>query len=352
MRRDQNHYEGCLLGGAIGDTLGAPVEFINYQQIIHRYGPQGIQKPLAGETGLFEITDDTQMTLFTAEGLLRARVAMTANPQTDICQVVHHAYLRWLHTQGEDNPHFAATYGYNSDDGFLIQQYELFKQRSPGVTCTSSMMNPQIGTFTRVLNNSKGCGAVMRAAPVGMIDLGIDPFKLSSEIAALTHGHIDGILPAGVLAQLIRLILDGLGLEEAVQQSLKVLQEQESSAGLLRRIQEAVDLAHSDLPVQTCYKKLGEGWVGDEALAIAIYCALKSPDDFSQGVILAVNHNGDSDSTGSICGNILGAYLGSASLPQDWLAQLELRQVIAEIGRDLLTAYRDDEQWISKYPGW
>lgn len=352
MRRDQDHYEGCLLGGALGDTLGAAVEFINYQQILYRYGPKGIQKPLPGESGLFEITDDTQMTLFTAEGLLRARVAQSAGPGADIGRIVHHAYLRWLHTQGEDNPHFAATYGYDSDDGFLIQQYELFRQRSPGVTCTSAMMSSEIGTLTTRLNNSKGCGAVMRAAPVGMIDLGVDPFILSCEIAALTHGHIDGILSAGVLAYLIRLILDGQELEEAVQQALIPLQEQENSAGLCRRINEAVDLAHSDLPVLTCYKKLGEGWVGDEALAIAIYCALKSPHEFAPGVILAVNHSGDSDSTGAICGNILGAYLGRAALPQDWLAQLELGPVIAEIGHDLLTACRDDEEWRSKYPGW
>ncbi len=292
------------------------------------------------------------MTLFTAEGLLRARVAQATAPQSSIVGIVHHAYLRWLHTQGEDNPHFANMYGFHNDDGLLIQQFELFKQRSPGLTCTAAMMNPEIGTPQNPLNNSKGCGAVMRSAPVGMIDLGVAPFQLSCEIGAITHGHIDGILPAGVLAVLIQEILAGQDLEEAVQSSLQVLRQQDGSGGLVQRIEEAVGLAHSDLPVQTCYKKLGEGWVGDEALAIAIYCALKSPRDFRQGIILAVNHSGDSDSTGAICGNILGAYLGRSALPQDWLAKLELCQVIAEMGRDLLTAYREDEEWQAKYPGW
>lgn len=352
MRKDFDHYEGCLLGGALGDALGGAVEFVNYQQILHRYGPQGIQQPQPGEQGLYEITDDTQMTLFTAEGLLRARVAQSAAAEVNIAKIVHHAYLRWLHTQGEDNPHFANIYGYQSDDGFLIRQFELFKQRAPGFTCTSALMDAEIGTLRKALNNSKGCGAVMRAAPAGMIDLGIDAFSLSCEIAALTHGHIDGILPAGFLAQLIQRILAGYELEEAVRHSREVLRKQPQSENLCRRIDEAVELAHSDLPAQACYKKLGQGWVGDEAMAIAIYCALKSPLDFRQGVILAVNHSGDSDSTGAICGNILGACLGRAGLPREWLAKLELEDVIAAVARDLLTTYRDDETWRARYPGW
>ena len=192
----------------------------------------------------------------------------------------------------------------------------------------------------------------MRAAPVGMIDLGQNPFILSCEIAALTHGHDMGILPAGVLAQIIYALMAGQGLQEAIQQSLKVLRQQAEPGDLPSRLEHAVQLAHSDLPVVTCYKQLGEGWTGDEALAIAIYCALKSPQDFRRGVVLAVNHDGDSDSTGAICGNILGAYLGRLALPQEWLERLELRDVIAEVGRDLLTAYRADEDWQLKYPGW
>lgn len=352
MRRDNDHYEGCLLGGALGDTLGAPVEFINYQQILRRYGRGGIERPEEGEQGLFEITDDTQMTLFTAEGLLRARVAQAADRTASVPAIVHHAYLRWLHTQGEDNPHFSSSCGYSSDDGFLIRQVELFKQQSPGLTCTSAMMSPDMGTLDKRINQSKGCGAVMRAAPVGMIDLGSDPFHLSSEIAALTHGHSAGILPAGVLARIIYELMAGAELEEAIQRALQVLRQQPQHEDLPARLEHAVQLAHSDLPVVTCYKQLGEGWVGDEALAIGVYCALKSPHDFRQGVILAVNHNGDSDSTGAICGNILGAYLGRSALPQEWLERLELREVIAEVGRDLLTAYRDDEEWRVKYPGW
>ena len=75
---------------------------------------------------------------------------------------------------------------------------------------------------------------------------------------------------------------------------------------------------------------LGDGWVGDEALAIAIYCALRYQNDFSAGIIAAVNHRGDSDSTGAIAGNILGAWLGYEALENKWKENLELADVIVE----------------------
>jgi len=70
--------------------------------------------------------------------------------------------------------------------------------------------------------------------------------------------------------------------------------------------------------------RLGEGWLAEEALAIAVYCALVA-EDFAHGVKLAVNHSGDSDSTRAMTGNILDALVGAAGIPQGWLERLELR---------------------------
>jgi ADP-ribosylglycohydrolase len=98
--------------------------------------------------------------------------------------------------------------------------------------------------------------------------------------------------------------------------------------------------------------KIGEGWVGEEALAIAVYCALKYQDDLRGALIAAVNHDGDSDSTGAITGNILGAYLGANAIPQAWLKKLELREVITELADDLLVQFREGEDWWQKYPGY
>ncbi len=99
-------------------------------------------------------------------------------------------------------------------------------------------------------------------------------------------------------------------------------------------------------------RQLGEGWVGDEALAIAVYCALSYPDDFAKALILSVNHDGDSDSTGAITGNIMGAYLGISSIPKEWIENIELKAEIIQLSDDLLAGYESEKGWEEKYPEW
>ncbi len=72
MKGNQEYFRGCLVGGAIGDALGWPVEFLELEEIIHRFGEGGIRDLVLSSSGKAEITDDTQMTLFTAEGILRS----------------------------------------------------------------------------------------------------------------------------------------------------------------------------------------------------------------------------------------------------------------------------------------
>uniref|UniRef100_A0A6S6M922 ADP-ribosylglycohydrolase n=1 Tax=Citrifermentans bremense TaxID=60035 RepID=A0A6S6M922_9BACT len=122
----------------------------------------------------------------------------------------------------------------------------------------------------------------------------------------------------------------------------------------LEAIRKATQLA-SDPNISACpetVEKLGGGWVGEEALAISIYCSLVAKEDFARGVLLAVNHSGDSDSTGAITGNILGALLGSQQLPLKWLNQLELRDVIERVATDLFIGFSPQRQWTDSYPGY
>ena len=125
---------GCLLGGAVGDALGAPVEFMGAAAIKARFGPGGIRDfaPAYGRIGA--VTDDTQMTLFTAEGLLRSATRFAAKGICHPPSVVHHAYLRWLKTQGED-PNLAGQPHLNSHegmDGWLIKVPALWSKRALG----------------------------------------------------------------------------------------------------------------------------------------------------------------------------------------------------------------------------
>lgn len=244
---------GCLLGGAVGDALGAPIEFMRLPAIRKRFGPAGLTDYAPAYGRLGAITDDTQMTLFTAEGLLRA---VCRGRLKGICHAptaFHFAYLRWLKTQGyecpgdgfrtatEDLPRFDPDG--TMPNGWLSTVRELRVQRGPGNTCLAALRS---GRFGRVedrepINDSKGCGGVMRAAP---------------------------------------------------------------AAGTFR-----------------------------------------------EGVLLAVNHGGDSDSTGSIAGNILGAALGRSAIPAPWLERLELRDVIEQVAADLVTEFEESAEWWRKYPG-
>jgi ADP-ribosyl-[dinitrogen reductase] hydrolase len=336
-------FAGCLLGGAAGDALGAAVEFMTLPDIRIRYGPEGIRDfaEIHGRVGA--ITDDTQMTLFTAEGLIRAAAAHLAGTLDDPLRVIHRAYLRWLHSQARvsDHPDFE-----DAIDGWLIRIPTLHSQRAPGATCLSALARAQPGTCDRPINDSKGCGGVMRVAPVGL--WGQDPFELGCRVAALTHGHPTGYLAAGVLASIIAYIVGGTTVEEAITQTIDeqrtVLNDELASA-----LDRAVDAAAGGPATPETVEELGSGWVAEEALAISIYCSLVA-DDLVSGVRLAVNHSGDSDSTGSITGNILGTAHGPSAIPEHWLEKLELRDEIAEIARDLAAAHGGEQPDPSRYP--
>src|SRR5688572_30196594 len=130
---------GCLLGGAIGDALGAAVEFLSWDAIVSRLGDGGVVDPLPAYGQRCPITDDTQMTLFTAEGLLRARAA-----GSDPVVAIHHAYLRWLHTQGGTSPH--PDYE-DALDGWLVRLPQLHASRAPGSTCLAGLQAARRGTI-------------------------------------------------------------------------------------------------------------------------------------------------------------------------------------------------------------
>jgi ADP-ribosyl-[dinitrogen reductase] hydrolase len=154
-RRSGGHFSGCLLGGAVGDALGAPVEFLSIDQIRAKYGPAGIADydDAYGRRGA--ITDDTQMTLFTAEGVLRADVRWHLKGICHPASVIHHAYIRWLHTQGERSH---SQFSREEMDGWLIAVEALHSHRATGITCLSALRGGTMGTVDRPLNHSKGCG--------------------------------------------------------------------------------------------------------------------------------------------------------------------------------------------------
>jgi ADP-ribosylglycohydrolase len=364
-----SRYRGCLLGGAVGDALGAPVEFLRDLEIRDRFGPDVIRDYAHACGRLGAVTDDTQMTLFTADGMMRAYVRASVRCiGPAFAAVTARAYRRWLMTQDRCvNPFWE-----NEPRGWLIDHAELFSRRAPGRTCLSALRSSkQAGEPAD--NDSKGCGAVMRVAPVGMFfanwlrddaevasDAVIsDTFRVAVDVAALTHGHPRGQLPAGVFSTIVALVLAGSTLQHSVAVALRELRRYPCHSETLKAIDKAGELALTKPGDPDALASLGEGWVADEALAISVYCALGATG-VEDAIVLSVNHSGDSDSTGALTGNLLGALLGVEAIPSRWLEPLELREPIAEMADDLATVRSwlidtdespEFDYWWRRYPG-
>ena len=344
---------GCLLGGAVGDALGAPIEFRPLADIRQRYGADGLREyvPVDGRRGA--ITDDTQMTLFTIDGLIRFNYRGRTHGITPTIQVLYRAYLRWLATQGEERAVRGMEHGPLALNGWLLDEPGLHSRRAPGRTCLGALRSGGFGTLRQPINDSKGCGGVMRVAPVGLYDWpGSDEemFAFAAESAALTHGHPSGYLAAGALAVIVRRLRHGEPLLDAAAAALAALPAWSGHEETTRALERAPALAASGEPSAEKVERVGGGWVAEEALAIGLYAALVGAS-FEDAVCLAANHSGDSDSTASICGQILGARDGVFAIPLRFLRELELRAVMIRLADDFVleTSAAPPEDWGERY---
>lgn len=347
MKPNSDKFRGCLIGGAAGDALGYAVEFLSLRNIEQRYGPDGIQSYDLRDR-VARISDDTQMTMFTANGILLHAL----QPETLSCtQAIAIAYREWYKTQfSRRKP--ASPFNYC----WLLDVPELFSARAPGNTCLSAIENGCNGTISDPINNSKGCGGVMRVAPLGLFFADTDQAALAAaEAAALTHGHEMGYVSAALLAAIVNMAVycPEKGLNTIVVDSLgrmrRLFPNRKTMGTFYDQILTAVSLAEEKAPNLTAIETLGPGWCGDDAIAVAIFCALKYQDDFDAAMIASVNHGGDSDSTGAITGNILGAWLGLSGIPEKYLAGLELKDTLLELADDLWAGEAMDDERKARY---
>jgi len=175
----------------------------------------------------------------------------------------------------------------------------------------------------------------MRSAPFGLARADADSaFGLAARCAQMTHGHPTGYYAAGALAAIVAHIVSGDSIEGAVLRTLRLLARHPGHEETTAALNHALDLAADGEGTAEKLEKLGAGWIAEEALAMGVYSALAT-HRVEDALLLAVNHSGDSDSTGSICGNILGARHGDQGLPHAWLERVEGRARIAALADDL-----------------
>jgi len=316
---------GCLLGGACGDALGAPFEFTPLFEMRYDYGSkEGVREFWTDGGKLGAISDDTQLVAFTTSALF----ASQQNGELSEIEHLHLAYLAW-HSAGHGANPLIKRY-----PDFHAQLVDLTRRqgdRVPSVTTVESLMNARyLGSFAE--NTSMGSGAVTRVAPIGLLYLN-DPekaFDVAVACAKLTHGHEGGYLAAGAFAMLVAYAASGMHLPLS-----------------LRRVEAYVDHHKSrDLPWQDLCRApwpsnpaerraswIGYGWSGPEAFAIAVN-AVMTTNNVEDAIVVACNHDGDSDTTASMAGNLAGAIYGPA-LPDRWLAHVEMRGELTQLASQL-----------------
>ncbi|MDS1272523.1 ADP-ribosylglycohydrolase family protein [Lipingzhangella sp. LS1_29] len=348
----RSRVRGCLLGGAIGDILGAPVEGLPLETIHREYGRAGVRafhgNSVTGWSRAGRITDDTQMNLFTVAGLVTAGIQRdSVSPHVDFDPVreLHRAYLAWYDTQTcEQPPEHPANW--------LHAQPWLYDPRGPGRTCMRALATTAQDRRLAVpaANASKGCGGVMRSAPIGLLP----PdrvrqqwvFDWAATASGLTHGHPTGQLAAGAFAVLIHRVVAGDRLPQALDAVLAELARHEDHTETTRALSAARRAAEQDPVTADTVESLGQGWTGEEALSIAVYAVLvhgePSPDSTRSALTTSVTHSGDSDSTGAVCGNLLGALHGLDCLPPELAQNVERSEVILDAAEDLARAFSAD----------
>lgn len=385
--RIHDSIRGSMMAGAAGDALGYPVEFMSRNAILSKYGRSGISIFEIDSNGKALVSDDTQMTLFTANGMLMGITrgymrGIGGRPE----KYVDGAYLDWYYTQtGRKKEYDVDDFHYT----WLRDLPQLAHRRAPGNTCLSACECLRRGG--KVENNSKGCGGIMRVAPMGLLLAGYqgrndnnysasEMAEAGAEIAEVTHKHPLGFLPACMLTYLLFRLVP-LSVEESksnidgiVEESIKLLDSiyknnyERDKIYLADLTRKAVALAHSEFSDEICIPQLGEGWTGEEAWAIALYCSIRHIDSVRDAIMAAVNHNGDSDSTGAVTGNIMGAIHGYKAIKEqrlfcpdnmDFENTLELSNIILALADDLSTSciiseydYQDTSekrQWYERY---
>ncbi|MHA1226313.1 MAG: ADP-ribosylglycohydrolase family protein [Candidatus Hodarchaeales archaeon] len=301
---------GCYWGLCLGDALGMPVEFKSLNVIKEKYGISGVERP--PKDAIF--TDDTEMSIAVTKALMAMGTIeeIKTLDDDDIAKTFAREFLQWL-----KNPGFA-----------------------PGITCMNSVVNlKKYGEYSwrkAARNDSKGCGTVMRAAPLGIWyaekigeelkngkKIYHEELKRVSKIQSeITHNHKAATAAALAGSYAVALAFNDVKPLDMLPLILHYCSDIHPDFDSELEKLESIIEKGGMIEDYRAIKALGGGWVGEEAFGIAMYSVIRYPDDFVKCLQVAVNHDGDSDSTGCIAGAIIGALNGYTQIPQDWIKSL------------------------------
>ena len=345
---------GCMLGGAVGDALGYPVMNLNIDDIRKEHGENGISEYLLDENGKAGISDITQLSLFTANGILagKTKACKIGTEGPDVATVCQ-AYKDWVKTQESDNT--------NESHTTWLYNIENLHSRRHSLESGIDIFKGDFGSVEKPEKLGMDFGAITRIAPVGLYfkeeNMQIEEIDVfAANVAASTHGYDAAYISAAILAHIInKVTYTEMTLKEAVSDAMNTVKRlcgyKPHVESVMEGLSIAVSLAGDDIDDKEAVSEIGIGNSADEVLAAAIYFSLKYEEDFEKAIHAAVNNDGKSGAIASVTGNILGAYLGARAIPEKYLEKLELRHIIQIIAEDLHedcpnTNYFDNFNWI------
>lgn len=345
----KNKFEGALTGSAVGDAFGYPLMTLTYADICASYEKRGAKElAISKKTGTALFTEATQMTLFTADGILWANNDHAAYENGAVANYVFYSYQEWLYMQtkaiADREYEWILDKTKNPNISSLMKSKGLGKSRRLNDTNINALLdakNDNYGTLSKQLNQNKDNGAVKRVTPVGLFygqnsDMA---FRMACDIGAITHSHPDGYLPCGVYAATVAEALADKPIDDAVNEAMALLATYSQNENTYKMLQKAVDLANDqDIDPQEGISHLGDGFSAVSTLAISVYSAILHQTNYKYAIALAANHDGDSAACAAITGGILGAWYGFKKLPGDWKKKIQYKNLIKTVADSLYEA--------------
>jgi len=337
---------GAFTGFAVGDAFGYPCREMSYEKICSRFEKKGcLRLPInaASDSALF--TDNTQLTLFTADGIIWASYS-NAPEGVNYSEYVFYAYQYWLYTQTKTvaDERYSWIFDRNANPyrSKLIKTKGLYKKRFSSTVNIDALLeasNMNYGKIGKSLNNNSDNGGLKRVMPAGLY-FNYDTllaFRAGADFAAITHGDPTAFLAAGCYSAIIAELVNGARIDDALDKAMVILKSYKNFDECYKTLENVKNLlADASVPPLEAVSEIGRGVRADEALGIAVFCAALHEDSYENAVRLAVNHDGESDVCGALCGGLLGAYHGARFVPKKWVKKLSLLRLIEDTAIELV----------------
>lgn len=338
-------FEGAIIGSALGDAFGYPLMALSYDEICDKFEKHGaLELAVCRKTNTAYFTEATQMSLFTADGIIWSKNEHAAYENGAVATYVFYSYQMWLYMQTKTiagrEYEWLFDRSRNPNISSLLKNKGLGKSRRLNDVNIDALLDSRdgvFGTLTRRLNNNDDNGAVKRVTPAGLFygENADMAFRMGCDIGAITHSAPNGYLPCGVYCAMLSEILGGASPDDALNEAMALLVSYPESGPLYESLQKAAELANDeDTDPQEGIAELGDGKTAISTLSIAVYSAILHQSNFKYAIALAANHDGDSSACAAITGGILGAWYGVKGLPKPWLKKIQyaaLLETVADV---------------------